>query len=90
MMPDEPVSRSEFDDLRRHVEMIDMQGSRGVTGISVQISELIKDVSKVERALEEHIASHVTNRRYAVSMVFVILSAIAGLYPLIYFLLERK
>lgn len=57
--------------------------------LGVQIQQLGKDIGRLEKALEEHIDSHTSNKRWFISMVCMFLTAIGGLYPLIYLAIRR-
>lgn len=57
-MPDENVSRREFDALAARVDRIDEHGSRGVALLVHQISELSRDMGKLEKELQTHRELH--------------------------------
>ena len=87
----ESPSRYEFEDLERRVDAserrldeIDRSGTRGVAVLAVQVQNLISGVAKVESEIEGHKKDHVNNRRWAIGTIVAILTAIGGLYPLIY------
>jgi TolA-binding protein len=62
-MPDDVVSRREFDHLAARVDAIDTNGTRGVGVLQQQIQQLSKDVGRLEKTLEQHETSHETQRR---------------------------
>ena len=91
-MSDEPASRREFDQLVTRVNLIDEHGTRGVGVIQVQLTEVVKDVAKLESEMTtrftEHQRQHDTeqanraaNRRWAIGLAVALLAAIGGLYP---------
>lgn len=49
----EPVSRHEFDQLIARVSAIDAHGTRGIAPLSVQLTEVIKDVNDVRSDLRD-------------------------------------
>ena len=69
-MTAEYVTRREYDDLRsavravsQRLEWLDEHGTRGVGSLQLQVTELAKDVAKVEAAQEAHNTAHVTEAR---------------------------
>ena len=66
----EYVSRREFDDLRamvtrngQRMDWLDEHGTRGVGSLQLQVTELAKDVAKVEAAQEAHVIAHQAESR---------------------------
>lgn len=54
----EYVTRTEFRDLANRVDWLDEHGTRGVGALQVQMSELIRDVTKLEAAQAQHVDQH--------------------------------
>lgn len=90
------VTRAEFDLLRGQVatngqrmDAIDQGGTRGVSVLASQISDVIKDVSDLRQELKDHDKSHkeqeaqrATSRRWAIMAIIALLTVIET--PLIY------
>lgn len=60
MPEDRDVTRidRELADLRADVRRIDEHGTRGILPLSVQVSEVIKDVGKIEALLERKLKTN--------------------------------
>jgi hypothetical protein len=92
---DQPVTRREFDMARQaadaeHLRLtqavrdIDSHGSRGVLQLQDQVTTLVRDVGKLEAALEHHENAHLAERtERARSRKWVIGTGIAALGLLI-------
>ena len=99
-MTDAPVTRADVtalwrvvDDIGHRLEGIDAGGTRGIGAMSVQITEVIKDVSALQQQVatfqREHEELHrreasarVVSRRWAIATAIAFLAAVEG--PLIY------
>jgi len=81
----EYVSRREFEALAQRVDWLDEHGTRGVGALQIQVTDLVKDVAKVEKGLEDHAAAHIleskereTQRRSTVRWGVGLLCTILG------------
>jgi hypothetical protein len=90
----EPVTRPEFNDLRRRVDAMDSGGTRGVAVLGVQLQEVAKDVARLENQLQAHHAEHqaaeaarATGRRWLITAVIAAVAAIDG--PIVTVVLAR-
>jgi hypothetical protein len=99
-MTDSPVTRADIEALWRVVstnehrlDAIDTGGTRGVGALSVQITEVVKDVSALQVQMREFQREHeelhrreasarIASRRWAIATAVAFLAAIEG--PLIY------
>lgn len=85
------ITRGEFDllakmvsDNRSRMENIDSGGTRGVTGVQVQLAEVVKDVvslqAEVTAKFEAHAKQHDQDRRERVSgRRWLIVTALTGI-----------
>ena len=88
MVPDDETRR-ELDRLWARVDAMDANGTRGIAIVQSQLSEVIKDLAKLEGRIEVHDQVHVQESRDRVSgrrwmastaiAVLVLLVAIIGL-----------
>lgn len=92
----DPITRYEFQDLERRVganerriEDIDHGGTRGVAVLAVQVQDIIKSVAELKRDMETHETKHITDRRWAISILIAFIAAIGGLYPFLIVLLQH-
>lgn len=72
------VTRQEFDGLANRVAWLDEHGTRGVGALQIQVTELAKDIAKVEASQENHQRQHTAeaqertnSRRWLVASVLV-------------------
>jgi len=100
-MSDEQVSRGEFTMLantvsenQRRLDMIDQSGTRGVGVLQVQITDLAKDIARLDLRLDGHEHEHEVERKERSSarwklaaLVVALFAAIEG--PLITLLLTH-
>ena len=81
------ATRREFDQLRESVSSIDVHGTRGIGPLSVQMSEVIKDVADLRSALDAHKSEHEQEARDRKAdrwkLVAVAVALIGPLYPLL-------
>lgn len=98
-MPDEPVSRREFDQLSARISEIDQHGTRGIAPLAVQLTEVIKDVNDVKREVEQRFDAHerqhereetrrVSGRRWMVGAIIAAVAAVDG--PIVTVVLARR
>ncbi len=91
-MTDEFVTRREVDQLRQEIQRMDDHGTRGVTVVQTQLTDVIKDMvelkTEVNKRFEEHQRQHTrdedsrsANRRWAWSFGIAVLAMLGGLYP---------
>ena len=66
-MTDEAATRREVDILRDQVNRMDSSGTRGVTALQLQMTDLVKDItelrSSVDKRFEKHEKEHVLEKR---------------------------
>lgn len=85
---------------QNRLEAIDLSGTRGVGALTSRVDDMVKDLAEfkteVTNDFREHKALHkdeeskrVSARRWAITTAILALTALAGLYPLI-FLVTRK
>lgn len=91
-MPDEYATRRELDQLRQELIRMDDHGTRGVSVVQSQLTDVIKDVLELKSEVNKRFADHQrlhereedqrsANRRWALGFGVAILAAIGGLYP---------
>lgn len=77
-------------DLESRFTELDEHGSRGLTGVSVQLAQVIKDVGRLEKSLEDHeekhdreaalrTARHQANIRWAIGLAVALLTSNGGI-----------
>jgi hypothetical protein len=81
--------RGQVADNARRLDVIDQAGTRGVGALSVQVAEVIKDVSDMRRELDEHgkqhqaeAAARQSGRRWLVGSAIALVAAVEG--PLLF------
>lgn len=91
-MTDEYATRRELDQLRQELIRMDDHGTRGVSVVQAQLTDVIKDVLELKGEVNARFAEHqrhherdedsrAGNRRWALGFGVAILGAIGGLYP---------
>lgn len=58
MTEDSPATRREVDQLREELHRIDDHGTRGVTAMQVQVTDLIKDVLDLKNDVNSRFQAH--------------------------------
>jgi hypothetical protein len=74
----EPVTREEFRQLMRRVDMIDTSGTRGVAVLAVQIQDLAKDFSRHEEKHDRQELARAASRRWLIGAVIALVAAVDG------------
>ena len=79
------ASQHELDALAARVNTIDEHGTRGVGVIQAQLTELVKDVGKLEGRLDAHSVQHqqearerVTGRRWLIGTGIAVMGSMAA------------
>ena len=93
-MTEHPVSRAEYIELLKRIDSIDAGGTRGVAVLAVQLQEVAKDVSKLEKQMDDHRSEHqaselarINGRRWMIATVIAAVASIDG--PMVAILLAR-
>lgn len=63
MTADAYVTRTEFNSLSDRVAWLDEHGTRGVGALQIQVTQLARDIAKVEAGQEQHAGMHVAEAR---------------------------
>jgi hypothetical protein len=92
------VSRAEFDSLARRVEQMDVAGTRGVSGLSIQLGGLVRDLAELktdtrlwqgnhEQEHEQEQRDRRSARRWLVGVLIAAVAAVDG--PVLTIVLAR-
>jgi len=72
------VTRAEFDALSLRVSWLDEHGTRGIGALQIQVTELAKDMARLEKGQDDHVKLHETearerkgDRRWVVASVLI-------------------
>lgn len=90
--PSDPVSQTGFimwrlTQLEHQFTQLDQQGSRGVDGLRLQVTQLTHDFEDHERQHEQTRKEQAISRRW---LVGIVVAMITPLYPLLFVLLRLK
>jgi ribosomal protein S15P/S13E len=99
-MPEPFASQRELDILRDEVHRLDDHGSRGVGTIQAQLTDLVKDVGKLESEVSQKFAEHiqvhkedqqnrVTGRRWMIGISIAGLGSLGGVFGMLVYLVNH-
>jgi hypothetical protein len=92
--PEPYATRRELDQLRSDVIRLDEHGTRGVTVVQSQLTDVIRDVVELKAEINSRFSDHarqherdedqrLSGRRWALAFAVTVVTAIGGLYPLV-------
>ena len=99
-VPEPMATRREVDMLRDDLHRMDSEGTRGIGGIQIQMTDLVKDVAELKTEMSARFAAHqrvhdqdhtdrVTGRRWLIGTGVAGLAAMAAVMAMLYDILQH-
>jgi hypothetical protein len=91
---DDYATRRELDQLRQELIRMDDHGTRGVSVVQTQLTDVIKDMLELKGEMSKRFAEHQrlhereedqrsSNRKWALGFAVAVLGMLGGLYPFV-------